>query len=840
MLKEKWKIGALVFNYVISSNLSYLTRYLLESDDFTKGIGKRVLYQLMKGVVAPQTYISMFKEIDMYTLFGWFFMIVITIFLTNPRRLKRTSHKVSDSGLHGKTRWQTPAEIRQNYYKDQLGWFLGSSLNKGETYRLGVQGNYLPFASTVHNSQVLVIAPPKGWKSTTIVIPNHLHLPYIYKRNGKPLPDVFGTDTKLEVYKHTYNNYLNEGYNVVALDFINFKIEGSLNILDTLDESDELGMQILANAYIWSLEGEEVKDPFFPGQEEQALAAMIGFIKQVNPPEEQHLPAIGDFIRENVNLDDLDALENLFDHYFVEGAALKLWKNFLLICESTKVASNILGGLANKLKLFALKDIESMTSKSSFNLKQFGRKVVSEEEARKQREELKAAISIIMEKYEEQSVVENELLKKKTLLEIDLKMESDELRGFKASYDELKSKYVMLQKGVESGSLQITVEDLDRKFDAVKEMETLVKKTQNKIQSLKRKVDGADYELRKQQSICRKILNKAHKAKMEMESIKTKPIALYMLLPDSHKAFQPISAMMISAYFRVLVTNSYNDDLKLEVDVCNIFEEAMNIGVIPDWAEVLSTIRSRGAHTLDILQNYPQLMKNYPKSHEIIYSNHDTKLFLGFGDMTTAQKCSESMGEYTAEQQNMSVNAIDTKGHDAQFGYSEVGVKLYAPADLMQSENETMYIVQRSALPAKAYKTQYHFWDEKQRICDPVKIDFSKGNMAENIVNDVYSIIGFDDSRRELRGVENEHTKDAANGKQVERSNHEMKKADYEPLESNNVDGNSNMEKDVIGYSDNRIEEKEVIMGSDNVQNSRIRSINRIKNQRARENGIER
>src|SRR5690606_29526301 len=58
--------------------------------------------------------------------------------LTIDKRYKE-NHKY---GSHGTARWQTKREIKRNYYKNDLGWFLGS-VNRVSSYKVGMKAAYL-------------------------------------------------------------------------------------------------------------------------------------------------------------------------------------------------------------------------------------------------------------------------------------------------------------------------------------------------------------------------------------------------------------------------------------------------------------------------------------------------------------------------------------------------------------------------------------------------------------------------------------------------------------------------------------------------------------------------
>jgi len=221
--------------------------------------------------------------------------------------------------------------------------------------------------------QTLVFGSPGSFKTTSVVLPNIFHIPYIYKDQEKKA-DLIITDPKSEIYSLTAE-YLKEkmNYDIYVLDFINLKYGDSLNPIEYISSDKEI-MEI-AEGYISSISDSSSvtfsSDSFWEQSEGQLLGALIGFVKKVYPEGKQTFrQVLGNLTSENVR-NPKKALK-FFDENKIKGSALQLWRNFLLA--EDKVRANILIGLATKLKLFSISGIKNITSSTTVDIKKFGAK----------------------------------------------------------------------------------------------------------------------------------------------------------------------------------------------------------------------------------------------------------------------------------------------------------------------------------------------------------------------------------------------------------------------------------------------------------------------------------
>lgn len=383
VMKKKIKIGIATIGYLvyfavvmvlITAVREWVEVYTLSVDHFSK--------EYFLGLLSLETFLNFLKP-TMYNLMGWVIIALgIVSFCINTiyRNIKKDKTYSDETGYgsHGTAKFQTEKEKNKNYSNDKVGWFLGSN-EEDQDYKLGMEGLYHPVKGEL-NMQMTVVGSPGSIKTTGFVLPNLFHLPYIYKKQGKgEMPDIIVTDPKSELYCLTSPYYESQGYDVKVLDFIHLKYGDSLNCIEFIETEKEL-MEI-SQGYISSVEastgGEKNGDGFWGEQEGQALCALIGAIKQNKPKSKHTFKEVLVFLTTELCNEDgaIDMYKSR--QYFennVTGAPLQLWRNFLLICMSDNTAGSILGGLAGKLKYFAIEEINRITSHTTIDISQLGRK----------------------------------------------------------------------------------------------------------------------------------------------------------------------------------------------------------------------------------------------------------------------------------------------------------------------------------------------------------------------------------------------------------------------------------------------------------------------------------
>src|SRR5690606_25751884 len=220
------------------------------------------------------------KRIHDLFLGGWqwvYWGIVLALLaLTYFRRKRVIKKEASDYGSHGTARWATKREIMRRFTGDEKGIILGKF--KGKTL-------IHPIKSPL-NQFVITFGGAGSGKSTGLVIPNILHTS---KHLGE---SIVVTDTKGELYNATAATLRARGYEVWTLNLLDPRRSMRYNPMDYVFESKDAAS--LATTIIRNTTNPNAKDAgdFWERAEHALLNTLILYVKEVCPPEEQHLTSV--------------------------------------------------------------------------------------------------------------------------------------------------------------------------------------------------------------------------------------------------------------------------------------------------------------------------------------------------------------------------------------------------------------------------------------------------------------------------------------------------------------------------------------------------------------------
>jgi type IV secretion system protein VirD4 len=310
-----------------------------------------------------------------YVLIAWYVSSYLLGLMTSFSP-KQKFEQVDGYGSHGTSRWQTDKEVKESYYSDKKGWFLGAN-DKIDKYKLGMNGAYHRVNGKL-NMQMVVVGPPGSNKTTGFVLPNIFHLVDVYRKEGKgEMPDLIITDPKSELFCLTSKYLNNEGYDVKVLDFINLKFGDSINPIEFIE--DDKTLLEICKGFVESVEGSRSQGgasgdmAFWNGQEAQLLGALVGYVIQTYKKEDRTFGNVLELLTSDKVYDEYKSKE-LFAEANIQGTALQLWNNFLSVCDNERTKSNVIGGLAEKMVLFSIGGIERITQKTTVDLTKLGAK----------------------------------------------------------------------------------------------------------------------------------------------------------------------------------------------------------------------------------------------------------------------------------------------------------------------------------------------------------------------------------------------------------------------------------------------------------------------------------
>ena len=141
--------------------------------------------------------------------------------------------------------------------------------------------------------------------------------------------------------------------------------------------------------------------------------------------------------------------------------------------------------------------------------------------------------------------------------------------------------------------------------------------------------------------------------------------ALFIIISDTDTTYNFLVSIMYTQLFNTLCQKA-DDEYggRLPVHVRCLCDEFANIGLIPRFEKLITTIRSREISASIVLQSRSQLKSIYKDNAETISDNCDTKLFLGGAGGNTVKELSEELGKETIDQRTTSL----TKGTQQSSG----------------------------------------------------------------------------------------------------------------------------------------------------------------------------
>ncbi|MBR4318479.1 MAG: TraM recognition domain-containing protein [Oscillospiraceae bacterium] len=155
---------------------------------------------------------------------------------------------------------------------------------------------------------------------------------------------------------------------------------------------------------------------------------------------------------------------------------------------------------------------------------------------------------------------------------------------------------------------------------------------------------------------------------------------------------------------------------RLNYHVRCLLDEFANIGEIPQFEELIATIRSREISASIILQAKSQLKAIYKDSADTIEGNCDTMLFLGGKEKSTLKEISESLGKETIDSFNTSTN----RGQSESYGmnYQKLGKELKSQDELAVMDGGKCILQLRGVRPFFSDKYDITCHKEYQYLSD--------------------------------------------------------------------------------------------------------------------------
>ena len=247
----------------------------------------------------------------------------------------------------------------------------------------------------------------------------------------------------------------------------------------------------------------------------------------------------------------------------------------------------------------------------------------------------------------------------------------------------------------------------------------------------------------------REVLDITAYDEMQLDTIGDRKTALFIIISDTDTTFNFLVAMMYSQMFNLLCTKADNNpdgSGKLKHHVRCILDEFANIGLIPGFETLITTIRSREISACIILQSQSQLKAIYKDNADTIIGNCDTTLFLGGKEKSTLKEISESLDKATIDTYNTS----DTRGQSRSYGmnYQKLGRELMTAGEIQKMDGGKCILQIRGVKPFFSNKyditrhTNYRYLldSDKSNLFDIEKFVNRKMSVRKSTESEVYEI----------------------------------------------------------------------------------------------------
>ncbi len=176
------------------------------------------------------------------------------------------------------------------------------------------------------------------------------------------------------------------------------------------------------------------------------------------------------------------------------------------------------------------------------------------------------------------------------------------------------------------------------------------------------------------------------KNEIDFSEMATKPLALFLQIPDEKETRHTLASMIILQSYKSLVAkaNTY-PDLSLPRSVYFLLDEFGNLPRVHKLEQMITVGRSRKIWLALVVQSYAQLSKVYDeKSADIIRSNCNIQIFIGTTDLKTINDFSRLCGNFSMVQRNVSMSSGK---EDVSSSASIKERPLIYPSELAQLNN---------------------------------------------------------------------------------------------------------------------------------------------------------
>lgn len=173
--------------------------------------------------------------------------------------------------------------------------------------------------------------------------------------------------------------------------------------------------------------------------------------------------------------------------------------------------------------------------------------------------------------------------------------------------------------------------------------------------------------------------------------IATKPIALFLKIPDEKDTRHALAAVFILSIYKALIKYaSAQPDLSLPKNVYFLLDEFGNMPKIDKFDKMITVGRSRKIWFNMIVQSFAQIDNVYGKTvSDILKGNCGMKMFIGSNDIETCEEFSKLCGNYTVSTASVSGNMQGSNKEGLNVSTQLQQRPLIYPSELQKLNNKT-------------------------------------------------------------------------------------------------------------------------------------------------------
>ena len=170
----------------------------------------------------------------------------------------------------------------------------------------------------------------------------------------------------------------------------------------------------------------------------------------------------------------------------------------------------------------------------------------------------------------------------------------------------------------------------------------------------------------------------------------SKPVALYVIVPDEDKTYFTLVTIIVGLLYRDLVKlANTTEKKKLPYEIDFILDEFANCPPLADIEAIVSVARSRGMHFHFFIQSFSQLDNVYGKEVAQIILDNCGLTYLKTNTQETAEAISKRLGKKTIESNSVR-QSMSLMNYNGDRSTNLIGRDLMTPEEVKQLHYKTI------------------------------------------------------------------------------------------------------------------------------------------------------